>query len=118
MAETNKMTAEAAQELLELAKRSTELSQVGRYNEAIELATKALHIRENILGSEHPEVAVSVLKLAHRHLAQRALNIDQKAFGEQHEAVGDCFDVLGGIERDAADLKKSDLYYRHALRIK
>lgn len=129
MAETNKMTAEAAQELLELAKRSTELSQVGRYNEAIELATKALHIRENILGSEHPDVAVSLLKLAYlyrqngdyagaRTRAQRALNIDQKAFGEQHEAVGDCFDVLGGIERDAADLKKSDLYYRHALRIK
>ena len=128
-AEMKTVKPEIAQELLDLAKRSTELSQVGKYREAIELATRALHIRETAFGPEHPDTAVSFLKLAYlyrqvgdyaraRTMAQHALGIDQKALGEEHESVADCFDVLGGIERDAGELTKSETCYRRALRIK
>lgn len=123
------MTAETAQELLDLAKRSTQLSQLGKYPEAIELATRALHIRESALGPEHPDTAVSLLKLAYLHrqigayaqareMADRALEISQKALGREHTQVADCFDVLGGIERDAGELTKSESSYRRALEIK
>lgn len=128
-AQTGAIGAATAQELLELAQRSTELSRLGKYHEAIELATRALHIRENVFGKEHPDTAISLLKLAYlnreigayaqaRALALRALTIDRRVLGAEHERVGDCFDVLGGIERDAGELTKSEIYYRGALRIK
>jgi CHAT domain-containing protein/Tfp pilus assembly protein PilF len=75
-----------------------QLSQAGKYSEAIPLAQRALAIREKALGPDHPDVAASLNTLANLYVKQgryadaepltkRALAIREKAFGPDHPNV-------------------------------
>ena len=70
-------------------------SGVGRYREANELFQRTLRIREQGLGTEHPDVAYTLNELASLYRAQgryaeaeplhqRALAIYQKVLGAEH----------------------------------
>ena len=48
----------------ELSQRVEDLYKEGRYSEAIPIAKESLSIRENALGSGHPDVAESLSDLA------------------------------------------------------
>ena len=67
----------------------------GKYEDSRKFAERALAISENVLGTEHPFVAILLYQLANYYddkqdfaqsesLHQRALAISQKALGEEH----------------------------------
>ncbi|WP_424100683.1 tetratricopeptide repeat protein [Moorena producens] len=51
-------------EASQLHQQAIKLFQQGKYSEAIPLAERALEIRQEILGEEHPDVAISLNNLA------------------------------------------------------
>ncbi|WP_143727597.1 tetratricopeptide repeat protein [Moorena bouillonii] len=51
-------------EASQLTQQAIKLYQQGKYSEAIPLAERALEIRQEILGEEHPDVAISLNNLA------------------------------------------------------
>jgi CHAT domain-containing protein/predicted RNase H-like HicB family nuclease len=70
-------------------------SSLANYEEAIRLSTQALHIREQILGKEHPDYALSLSNLATFqsgsgnyseaiHLGTEALLIQEKVLGKDN----------------------------------
>ena len=88
----------AAQWLFEathLNKRAIELDNTGRHSEAEPLYQESLAMREEVLGPDHPDVAVSLNNLAFLYgeqgryseaepLCKRSLAIWEKAFGPDH----------------------------------
>ncbi|MFN3597313.1 MAG: tetratricopeptide repeat protein [Rubricoccaceae bacterium] len=77
-----------------------------RYTEALELHREALAMRQQLLGPEHPHVALSlthvgwIFQQQERYaeaapLYQEALAIQRRQFGEQHMAVSNTRLVLG-----------------------
>jgi hypothetical protein len=56
--------AQQADEANELNKRVLELYNAGRYSDAIPIAQRALAIREQALGRDHPDVATSLNRAA------------------------------------------------------
>jgi Tetratricopeptide repeat len=81
-----------------LNKRIVELYTAEKYAEAIVLAKQVLEIREKALGPNHPEVALSLAKLADLYIVtgryadaeplyQRSLGILQKTYGSHHPSV-------------------------------
>src|ERR1700683_1933767 len=92
----------------ELNKRIHELSQAGKYAEAIPLAQRALAIREKALGPDHPAVARPLNNLAAlyddqgRHaeaepLYKRALVVLEKACGPDHPDVAQSLNDLAEL---------------------
>lgn len=81
-----------------LDQQATKLLKQRRYAEAIPIAEKVLAIREKALGTEHFEVAESLISLANLHkslrnypeaesLYKRALAISEKTLGSEHPDV-------------------------------
>ena len=74
------------------------LFQQAKYPEAIKTAEEALKVAKKTFGSDHPNVALSLNRLAELYFSQgeydkvgplykRALEIDEKAFGKNHPVV-------------------------------
>jgi tetratricopeptide (TPR) repeat protein len=85
-------------EALKLFNESVSLRDKGNYAEAIQLAERALEIREKAQGPEHPDVAISLNYLAELYytkgdyataepLFQRALAIREKAQWPEQQRV-------------------------------
>lgn len=99
-------TKSAAATLAESARfysESQELYRQGAYEKAQKSGERALELREQALGGDHPDVAATLTLLgriadgktdfAHAaDLYQRALAIDEKAFGKDSLAVADVLD--------------------------
>lgn len=94
------------EEATQLNNQSLEYYQQGLYSEAARLLSRALQIRELILGDTHPTVAHSLNNLAWAYqmqgdyataepLHQRALQIRETVLGETHPDVAYSLNSLG-----------------------
>jgi tetratricopeptide (TPR) repeat protein len=98
------------------------------YAQARPLFERALAIREEALGPEHPETATSLNNLAvlledqgdlanARPLIERALAIKEKALGPEHPDTATSLNVLATLLRDEGDLAGARPLYERALAI-
>jgi len=112
-----------------LNRQVMQLLNQGRYGEAIPLAQRALAIREQALGPEHPDVATSLNNLAYLYktlgdypkaepLYQRALAIQEKALGPEHPDVALSLNNLAEFYRALGDYANAMPLLQRALAIK
>src|SRR5262249_35287144 len=105
------------------------LNERARYIEAEPLYQRSLSIREQQVGTEHPDVASILGNLAalyqaqEKHeqaepLYQRALAIDEKAYGPEHPNVAADLNNLAAIYQLQEKYEQAEPLYRHALEIK
>src|SRR5690349_18622616 len=92
------VTAQQADEAGTLFTQIRKLFDEGKYADAVPLAQRALAVRENELGPDHPDVAISLNNLAELYRAQgryvdaeplyrRSLGIREKSLGPDHPDV-------------------------------
>jgi tetratricopeptide (TPR) repeat protein len=101
---------------------------MGRYEEAIPFAQRALTIREKVLGPEHPDTAVSLSNLAGLYQAvgeyakaeslfERALTIREKADPE-HPDTARLLNLLAELYRATGAYAKAEPLYQRSLTIR
>src|SRR5260370_104188 len=99
-----------------------------RYREAQPLYQRALAIREQQLGPEHPDTATSLNNLAELYrdqgkyeqaepLLKRALAIDEKLSGPQHPDTATNLNNLAGLYRAQGNYAQAEPLYQRALAI-
>ncbi|HEX8698154.1 MAG TPA: serine/threonine-protein kinase [Myxococcaceae bacterium] len=99
----------------------------GKYPEARESHSRALALREQALGPEHPEVATSIFNLAmvdwwmgHYEQAlantERAAALKQKALGPEHPDVVLLSGNTGGMLYEVGRYEEALQRYQHSLR--
>jgi CHAT domain-containing protein/Tfp pilus assembly protein PilF len=115
-------------EVAALDKRVGQLSQAGKFSEAIPLAQRALAIREKALGPDHPDVALSLTGLAELYqlqgryadaepLHKRALAIQEKALGPDGPYTGRSLHDLAEVYRAQGRYADAEPLYKRALAI-
>src|SRR5688572_29019717 len=120
---------QALAEATKLYKQGLTLFNAGKYVEAEPLYLRALAIREEIRGAEHPDVADSLnsLGLLYRTQGQyvraeplfhRALAIREKAFGLEHGAVAQSLNSLAWLYYEQARYAEAEPLYDRALAIR
>jgi tetratricopeptide (TPR) repeat protein len=98
------------------------------YAEAWKLSERALAIRENVLGHDHPDTASIINNLGYLLQAQgdlagarpyyeRALAIREKVLGPDHRATATSLNNLGGLLHVQGDLMGARPYYERSLAI-
>lgn len=101
---------------------------LGAYQQARALEERALAIREETLGPEHPDTASSLHSLANtlislgdqdraRALLERALAINEKVFGLDSPQTSDDLLTLGFVLRQQGDLERARTLHERALAI-
>jgi tetratricopeptide (TPR) repeat protein len=106
----------------------TALYQGGDYRSAEPPLTRALAIREKVLGPEHPDVATSLNNLASLYRAQgryaeaeppltRALAIREKVLGPEHPDVATSLNNLAGLYATQGRYAEAEPRYQQALAI-
>ena len=112
----------------ELQKRYSELYKQGKYQEAIPLAEKALSLRQQVLGNNHPDVATSLNNLAELYCVQgrykeaeplflQALDIDKKQRGEDHPSVATSLNNLAALYWNQKDINATLTYLSQGLAV-
>ncbi len=105
------------------------LYQNGRYAEAIPLAERVLAIRKEVLGPDHPDVAVTLNSLALLYqntsdysqaesLFRRSLSIDEKVFGKDHPNLAIVYGNLATLYYDIGDYDQSEGFMKKALELR
>src|SRR6266567_4244740 len=100
-----------------------------RYSEAEPLFRRALRIREQQLGSENPQVADTLNKLAElcheqgkyaeaEPLYQRALRIREQQLGPEHPDMASPLNSLGELYREQGKYAEAEPLFRRALYIR
>lgn len=100
----------------------------GRYGEAEPLYRRALVIRENSLGPDHPDAATSIQNLAGFYAAQgqydeaeplelRGLSIRERTLGPEHPFTATSLNNLATVHLRQGRLLEADLLFRRALNI-
>ena len=90
---------------------------------------RALAIRENILGAEHPDTAKTLSDLsllyfyekkpaAAEEFARRALPLEEKTFGAESLQVSTTLNRLGISQRDQGKFKEAEVNLKRALAIR
>src|SRR5205823_2005317 len=98
-------------ELISTINRAVALHEQGKYAEAAPLYERALRIRENVLGPDHPDVADTLYNLAALYrtqrqvakalpLCERALRIKETARGPDHSDVADILHQMALLYED------------------
>ena len=98
----------------------------GAYPDAVQLAERALEIREASLGPEHPSVAASLMGLATAKystgaydeaavLYERAQQISERTLGPEHPEVGVILDHIGLVHEAKGQLEEAEILHRRAL---
>lgn len=101
---------------------------IGHYAESERLLQRALVIREKTLGPEHPDVALSLHKLATLYyeqgqygkaepLLRRELEIREKARGPEHPDVVAVLSNLATLHNEQGHFEKAEPLYQRALAI-
>jgi tetratricopeptide (TPR) repeat protein len=114
--------------LQELDDNVTTLYQQGRYSEAANVAKEALKVTEETFGSDHPNVAISLNKLAELYIAKgnyaeieplykRMLNICENAFGPDHPDVAVSLNKLAELYYNQGRYTEAEPLYKNALDI-
>jgi tetratricopeptide (TPR) repeat protein len=118
----------AKAELDGLERRFGELYGAGKYDEALPLTERAVALAEEVLGPEHPKVAVSLNNLAELYRLksnheraesslQRALAISEKALGAEHPAVAESLNNLARLYRVTGKFERAEPLFQRALSI-
>ncbi len=105
------------------------LRMVGVYQEAQKYLECALHIREQSLGSEHPDVASPLNNLAELYRAQgkyaeaeplyqRALHIREQSKGPEHPDVASPLHGLAILYKEQGKYAEAEPLYQRALHIR
>jgi tetratricopeptide (TPR) repeat protein len=100
-----------------------------RYGEAEPLYQRALQIREQQLGPEHPDVATSLTGLASLYsqqgrygevepLYQRALQIREQQLGPEHPDVATSLNGLANLYKNQGKDAEAEPLYQRALQIR
>jgi serine/threonine protein kinase/tetratricopeptide (TPR) repeat protein len=108
---------------------STILTASGRYAEALALGEEQLALREELLGTDHPDVAVTLHNLGllrlsigdraeARALLERALAIREATLGPDHPDVAATADALGETLLRLHDIEGARRYDERALAIR
>lgn len=116
-------------EATELLKRAERATNESRFPQAIALAERALRLREEALGPEHPAVAEALYSLSSVYwhlgvpakiepLLLRALKIRVKALGPRHPAVGEVLTSLGDTYDLQGSFARAEPFYLRGLRIR
>ncbi|MFB2882394.1 tetratricopeptide repeat protein [Floridanema aerugineum] len=124
---STKQSAEV-EEAKRLGQQVIQLYQQGKYAEAIPLAQRSLAIREKALGSEHPDVALSLNNLAALYeqmgnyaqaepLYQRSLAILEKVLGSEHPDVAGSLNNLGLLYRRMGNYAQAEPLFQRSLAI-
>jgi Tfp pilus assembly protein PilF len=104
------------------------LDVVGQYAEARRYYERALAIREQVLGPEHPDTATSLNNLGAllqaqgslggaRRYYERALAIREQVLGPEHPDTAQSLNNLGVLLQEQGDLGGARRYYERALAI-
>ena len=112
-----------------LSQKAVEQYQAGRYQEALPLSQRALEINEQVLGPEHPAIAISLNNLAGLYQAmgafdqalplyQRALKIREKALGPEHLDTASSLNNLAALYWAMAAYDQALPLYQRALKIR
>ena len=112
-----------------LYKKSNDLSNAGKYDEALPYFEGALEIRESRLGPDHSDVSQAINGLATIHyykgeyskaepLYQRALANQEKSFGPEHPGVATSLNNLAILYRKMGDYAKAEPLLQRALAIR
>ncbi|XP_044175411.1 uncharacterized protein LOC122958557 [Acropora millepora] len=105
------------------------LYQMGTFEEGKRHFKRSLSLQLQLLGSEHPDVAMSCNNLANvlsdqgdlkqaKEYHERALAIRQQTLGPQHPNVATSYNNLATVLRDQGDLKQAKDYHERALAIR
>jgi tetratricopeptide (TPR) repeat protein len=105
------------------------LSEHARYAEAEAFYQQSLCIMEDVLGSDHPDVAYPLNNLANLYaeqgkyaeaepLYQRALHIDERAYGSDHPNVAYELNNLANLYFEQGKYAEAEQLYQRALRIR
>jgi CHAT domain-containing protein/Tfp pilus assembly protein PilF len=105
------------------------LQRQGKYAEGIASCGKAVEIRGELLGQDHPDYAHSLTNLAWLYqgtgdyvkaerLGRQAVEIRKRALGENHPLYAQSLEVLAVVYRQMGDLAKAEPLYRQAREIK
>lgn len=117
-----------AQEAARLSAEALRLAGAGELDEALPLAERALALRQQALGAEHPETTVALNRLANlyrnkRELARaeplylRALASAEKQPAPGHPDLAQMFNDLGGLYIIKSDLAQAEARLQRALEI-
>ena len=112
-----------------LLDESFRLSRAGKYKDALPLAERALEIREKVLGSDDPAVAIILNRLGvftsdlgdnanAETLYKRALNIYDKRLGPDDLRIADVLNNLAVLYKDTGKFVEADGLYQRVLSIR
>jgi CHAT domain-containing protein len=112
----------------QLNQQVIQLYNQGQYKAAIPLLERALTIQEKVLGSEHPDVALSLNNLATLYqnmgnysqakpLFQRALTIREKVLGQEHPDVATSLNNLALLYQNMGNYNQAEDMYQRSLAI-
>ncbi|GHO73981.1 hypothetical protein KSD_17520 [Ktedonobacter sp. SOSP1-85] len=102
---------------------------IGAYTEAVSYLERALVIRKQVQGEEHPDTALSYNNLASiyrdqgryqeaEHLFQQALSIAERILGQEHPDTASNYNNLASIYRDQGRYQEAEHLFQQALSIR
>ncbi|MBL1178316.1 MAG: tetratricopeptide repeat protein [Pantanalinema sp. GBBB05] len=105
------------------------LNQQGRYGEVKPFYQRALQIKLDAYGNEHPDIATSYNNLAALYYSQghyseaeplyrQALELRQRLFGEEHPDVATSYNNLAVLYRSQGRYGEAEPLYRQALELR
>jgi tetratricopeptide (TPR) repeat protein/CHAT domain-containing protein len=104
------------------------LFSAGKYDDAMQIATTVLNVRQRVLGPEHRETATSLNNLAAVYdrkgnnaeaesLYRQALKIYQKSLGEDHPDIVTSLNNLAVLYHRQGNYSAAEPLYKRALKI-
>jgi CHAT domain-containing protein/Tfp pilus assembly protein PilF len=123
--DTDRALHQARKEIEEALK----LQRAGKYDEALQLAERALEIRERLLKTEHQDVTAAINGLGDIYtdkgeyvkaepLYRRALAIREKALGKDHPDTGASINNLATLYREQGKYPEAEPLFKRALDIR
>ena len=110
-------------------RRVNQLIEVGKYQEAIPIAKRAVKVAKGLRGPEDPETAYALNNLGilfksigdyaqAEPLYQEALRIRKKVLGPEHPDTATSLNNLASLYQDMGDYGQAEPLYQEALRIR
>ncbi len=105
---------------------ATVYQQLGQYDDALPLQTRALEINRRVLGKEHPVTLRTINDLGALFHAQgklaeaetylkEALDTRRRVLGDEHPDTLSSLNAMGYLRDDEGKLDEAERYYREAL---
>jgi tetratricopeptide (TPR) repeat protein len=104
------------------------LRERGDYRSAVDYTEKSVLLGEQILGLEHPEIAIRYNNLAialqdikdftrAKYYVERTISIDERIYGVEHENVATGYNNLALVLIDMGDYSSAKTYLEKAIKI-